>query len=126
MAIWYILWSFGIYFSILVCRTKKIWQPWFQCHRKWLRGSLRSEFIIIQLHGDWSTADRDCTSENYKSWTVSNDIKIVLRTRNDLAFTVSDVQYGNSLLKKSALKYLLLMEQQFKHSKLTFLPIDLF
>jgi hypothetical protein len=27
MAIWYILWSFGIYFSILVCRTKKIWQP---------------------------------------------------------------------------------------------------
>jgi hypothetical protein len=23
MAIWYILWSFGVYFSVLVCCTKK-------------------------------------------------------------------------------------------------------
>jgi hypothetical protein len=27
MAIWYILWSIGIFFTVFVCCTKKIWQP---------------------------------------------------------------------------------------------------
>jgi hypothetical protein len=28
LVIWYILWSFGIFFPVLVCCNEKIWQPW--------------------------------------------------------------------------------------------------
>jgi hypothetical protein len=29
MAVWYSLWSFGIFFPFWSICTKKIWQPWF-------------------------------------------------------------------------------------------------
>jgi hypothetical protein len=43
MAIWYILWSFGIFLPVLVFCTNKIWQPWSEQSRR------RPYFKLIDL-----------------------------------------------------------------------------
>jgi hypothetical protein len=81
VAIWYILWSFGIFFGIFwYVVPRKIWQPWFS------DGDIKRRILQVMVHSLEEAGDikmpcrnvkRQCEVENVNALITKSLVKIL-------------------------------------------------